>query len=270
MKLKNFAMKHFYLFSLLVIICSVAFLFTSSAIFHDESVRSMILINLPGRILPSLLLLLLLRHLQLTKDIYLIKKNTFHGVLHFWSLFLVLIAFELIAWLKNPVLDITPKVMEIIALIFYMFCVGLFEEMLFRGVLFTTMKKKWAASPNGILKAAIVSSCMFGFLHIFNLFDTPELFISIIAQVLYAVLYGIFFCGVYVKCKNLWSIIIAHAIVDIIGNLPPYISSYMAEISNEDSSLLLGILTVVMILPFALLGLRYLRKAQEIWNQQET
>ena len=72
------------------------------------------------------------------------------------------------------------------------------------------------------------------------------------------------------KSKNLWSIIIAHAIVDIIGNLPPYISSYMAEISNEDSSLLLGILTVVMILPFALLGLRYLRKAQKIWNQQET
>lgn len=88
-----------------------------------------------------------------------------------------------------------------------MFCVGFWEEMIFRGLLFKAMAK------NGVRSAIIVSSVTFGIGHIVNLFNGSgaELLPNLL-QVVYAIAIGFAFVMIYCKTKSLLPCILTHSI----------------------------------------------------------
>ena len=88
-----------------------------------------------------------------------------------------------------------------------MLCVGLLEEVIFRGLLFETMRK------DGIKSAVIVSSVTFGIGHIINLINGSgaELLPNLL-QVVYATAAGFMFVMIYYKSGSLLACIAAHGV----------------------------------------------------------
>ena len=102
-------------------------------------------------------------------------------------------------------LNYTP--LETLIYIITMFCVGFLEEIIFRGLLFNTMKK------DNLKVAILVSSLTFGVGHIVNLFNgSGAQLLSNILQVIYATAAGFMFVMIYLKTNSLIVCILIHAI----------------------------------------------------------
>ena len=96
---------------------------------------------------------------------------------------------------------------ETIIYILTMFCVGFLEELIFRGLLFNTMKK------DSLKAAIIVSSLTFGFGHIINLFNGSNMdLISNLFQIIYATSAGFMFVMIYYKTNSLIACILIHSL----------------------------------------------------------
>ncbi len=101
---------------------------------------------------------------------------------------------------------------ETVFYILSMLCVGFLEEMIFRGLLFTAMRK------DGMKVAVIVSSVTFGIGHIINLINGSgaELLPNLL-QVIYAASAGFMFVMIYDRSESLFICIAAHGIFNALG-----------------------------------------------------
>ncbi len=87
------------------------------------------------------------------------------------------------------------------------------EEIVFRGGIFRTLRTKW-----GFILAAIISSFLFGFVHI-----ASSLRIGDFQDVIYIFLYsglGFCFCFAYEYNKSIAACIILHGLYNMVGMLP--------------------------------------------------
>ncbi len=89
--------------------------------------------------------------------------------------------------------------------------VGIGEEMLFRGLIFTAFREK-----HGVFIGVLVSSFVFGFLHITNLVGGAEIGPTLF-QMVSAGLSGIVSAWVFYKTENLIPTIIYHGVWDMMG-----------------------------------------------------
>ena len=87
-----------------------------------------------------------------------------------------------------------------------MICVGILEELIFRGLLFNAMRK------DGLRSAVIVSSLTFGIGHIVNLVNGSGVaLLPNLLQVCYAAAAGFLFVILYIKTGSLWPCILTHS-----------------------------------------------------------
>ena len=102
--------------------------------------------------------------------------------------------------------------LETVLYILAMLCVGLLEEIIFRGLLFEAMRK------DSVKTAIIVSSVTFGIGHIINLLNGSgaELLPNLL-QVVYATAAGFMFVMMYYKSKSLLVCIAAHGLFNALG-----------------------------------------------------
>ena len=99
------------------------------------------------------------------------------------------------------------------------FCVGLFEEMAFRGVVFLGILERRRGRVLDIVIAIIISSVIFGIVHSLNFFYmSPG---AVIQQIGYSFLIGAMCSVVLVRTKNIWLCVILHAIFNFGGSLVP-------------------------------------------------
>ena len=104
------------------------------------------------------------------------------------------------------------SVLETVLYISAMRCVGLLEEVIFRGLLFEAMRK------DSVKAAVIVSSVTFGIGHIINLINGSgaELLPNLL-QAVYATAAGFMFVMMYYKSKSLLVCIAAHSLFNALG-----------------------------------------------------
>jgi len=91
---------------------------------------------------------------------------------------------------------------------------GLFEEVLFRGLVLKLLLGAFGDSKNGIIKAVIISSLLFGIVHIGNAIAGAGL-LPTIFNIMGAALVGVFYAALYIRTKNLLVVIILHAITNL-------------------------------------------------------
>jgi len=97
--------------------------------------------------------------------------------------------------------------MECLAWVVSMCCVGFIEELVFRGFLFRAMDE------DGHTSAIVVSSLTFGMGHIVNLFnasgqDLP----ATLTQIAFAISLGFVLVLTLLKCGSLWPCVVFHAV----------------------------------------------------------
>ncbi|BDZ29807.1 type II CAAX endopeptidase family protein [Lactiplantibacillus sp. WILCCON 0030] len=92
----------------------------------------------------------------------------------------------------------------------YVLLIGITEEYVFRGVLLPIVARSF---PNQPLISILISSAFFGGLHLMN--STHISLTYVLPQILFAMLLGTLFAGIYVCTHNLALPIILHSLTDI-------------------------------------------------------
>ena len=95
--------------------------------------------------------------------------------------------------------------------------IGLFEELAFRGVIFLMFAEKRHTTRKGLFWSLILSSAVFGGVHLINLFVGGG--VGVILQIGYSFLIGAMCSVVLLKTRNVWLCVLLHAIFDFGGKL---------------------------------------------------
>lgn len=149
-------------------------------------------------------------------------------------------------------------VLNILIFIVTMILIGWTEEIFFRGVILNLFLDSFSKTKGGILAAIILSSVIFGGMHIANIFSGVEV-VSALVQAIQASLLGIIFAAVYVRTKNIWIGIIMHACIDFVGLMPSGIFGVGTEIDGLNNISLVNLISVpIFLIPCIVL----LRKAK--------
>ena len=101
--------------------------------------------------------------------------------------------------------------------------VGLFEEMAFRGCAFVIVlerTEKITSAPFRVLAASVISSAVFGLVHLTNLFAGASVGATLL-QVSYSFLIGGMCAIMLVKTQNIWYCVLCHAIYNFAGGVVP-------------------------------------------------
>ena len=124
------------------------------------------------------------------------------------------------------------------------FCVGLFEEMAFRGVVFLGILEKRRARVLDIVIAIIISSIIFGIVHSLNFFYMSPF--AVIQQIGYSFLIGAMCSVVLVRTKNIWLCVVLHAIFNFGGALVPTLGEgFVWDIPTIIITVILAVFTTV-------------------------
>ena len=100
------------------------------------------------------------------------------------------------------------EAVDIILFTLYCISVGIFEECIFRGVIFSVLAGLFAKDKKGLLLTYVFSSIVFGFAHVFN---------GSILQVGYTILTGGLFAFALMKTKNIFCAAFVHALYNFCG-----------------------------------------------------
>lgn len=101
-------------------------------------------------------------------------------------------------------------------ILFFLYCmlIGLFEEIVFRGVIFGVLAGVFSKDRKGFLWTYVVSSLVFGISHIFNGFSGATFL-----QIGYTILTGGLFAFCLIKTKNLLCCALVHGLFNFAGTL---------------------------------------------------
>ena len=99
-------------------------------------------------------------------------------------------------------------------------CVGIFEEFAFRGCVFTMVLQNRRKSTKDIFWAIVISSAVFGVVHLMNIFVGASP-VSVILQIGYSFLIGGMCSVVLMKTGSLWHCALLHGVYNFCGGVVP-------------------------------------------------
>lgn len=103
---------------------------------------------------------------------------------------------------------------------YFILCIsiGLFEESLFRGVVLEALARKLGGTRKGVVGAVLCSALIFGVAHVIPYIVGGNYDVSGVVQALLKVVqsgaFGVLLATLYLQNKNLWSIVLVHALSD--------------------------------------------------------
>ncbi len=98
--------------------------------------------------------------------------------------------------------------------------VGLFEEMAFRGCIFTAILGRFNGKRASVFWSIVASSAVFGAIHILNIFGGASPGATLL-QVGYSFLIGGMCSVILVKTRNIWYCVVLHAVYNFAGGVVP-------------------------------------------------
>lgn len=113
--------------------------------------------------------------------------------------------------------------------------VGLFEEVLYRGLVLKILLIKLGHSKRGIINACVISSLIFGMVHITNIVDiainaehlSVGVILPVVSQIIFATAFGLLNVAIFLRSGTLWIPILIHGV----GNLA--VQTFFAFISRD-------------------------------------
>jgi membrane protease YdiL (CAAX protease family) len=116
--------------------------------------------------------------------------------------------------------EITKPVYTIFIFAITCISVGLFEELIFRGLILFFLLEKLPKNKRGLLLSIVISSALFGFMHLFNIFDGANVGATLL-QVMYSFAMGLMWSIIVLKTKTIWLAVILHSLYNFSGLLFP-------------------------------------------------
>jgi len=113
---------------------------------------------------------------------------------------------------------VNPEPVSIAVFALSCICTGFFEEIAFRGCIFTCVLREGKRTRKNVFFAIVISSAVFAAVHILNLFAGAGLG-DVILQIGYSFLIGALCAIVYIRCGNIWFAVILHSVYNFAGNV---------------------------------------------------
>ena len=182
-------------------------------------------------------------------------------------------------WPKHPLLVVVPlyfvlfgplqylfldyqfrniEVGNVLLLFCSMLTVGLSEEIIFRGFVLPNLIKG-SPSDQSLMVPVVTASLLFGVLHFLNLLQADAHFPLVLAQVIYATMFGVAFGIVLLRTGAILPLGLLHGIINFSSNwddLPGAVEPADLEVYRMPEA----IISVLVVLPFLLYVLREFRK----------
>ncbi len=98
--------------------------------------------------------------------------------------------------------------------------VGFFEEMAFRGCIFTAILGRFDKRTFSVFLAIVLSSAVFGVIHLLNIINGASPAATLL-QVGYSFLIGGMCSVILVKTQNIWYCVILHSVYNFAGGIVP-------------------------------------------------
>ena len=123
---------------------------------------------------------------------------------------------------------------------------GLFEEVIFRGIIIDKLR----ASGKGVWYSLIVSALLFALVHLTNIVGMS--LANVLVQVAYSLVIGLFLGAVYLASDDIAAVILAHASIDI--------SNQIFATSPNVSSAVMVVVFLIVLAVLAVCALMLARK----------
>ena len=123
----------------------------------------------------------------------------------------------------------------LLANLFLALCVGLTEEIYFRGIICSLWLRK------GVRKAILVSAVLFGLCHLMNVLGGAGLTETIL-QIFFALAYGVAFALIFIVSKSIWPCILLHAFHDA--------CSFLSVDGSVRANILIGIFQFAVMIAY--------------------
>lgn len=206
-------------------------------------------------------LLLLLSFKQIRSVFECGTKGFLQGLLLGWPFILAAIVTLIGSFLvTGDATFVNPKPQEIMLFMIMILFVGFIEEVLFRGIVLKSILNKYGNSKHGIIISVIVSSFVFGLAHIVTLMIHPQLVMYTITQVIYCTLAGVLFSIIYLRCQNIFALVMLHTIIDISSLLPVVFYPSNNLVLTSDTGIAELLTYVLLHIPFLMIAAIYAKK----------
>jgi membrane protease YdiL (CAAX protease family) len=216
----------------------------------------------------SLPLVLLLRQLGLLKEAGFTKPGQWKSVWLIWPIFV----YSVINGGTSPfdgtlTIDVSQPVRILLFLLLYI-SVGFIEEILFRSMTLTLLLRKWGSTRKGIYLAVLVSSSVFGVLHLINFILGRRSLLSTATQIVYGTFFGVFFAACFLRNKSVWPVIFSHALFDLCGNFEDIAVGSTTFGQVHEITLQNALVSGLVTLPLLIYGLWILRKTAPVQSDE--
>lgn len=256
----SFSKKHPIIFAvLLLILFLIVGNLAAAAILllgiDDTSSYGQFIMTLFAEIICIIVLLIVAWKTELLDDSYFSKRNLKLGLFLILPIVILGVVFNILPDLIDNHVSFQINIILIFLALISSLSVGFCEEILCRGLMFKNFLNSYSASKKGIYTAIIISSVIFGLMHLTNIgSDSMD---AIIQQVFHSFCAGLMFCAIYLVTENLLVCAIGHGLFDFTSDVTVglYTTSYtmpanLELISTIIISIILIICTLVIIRKF--------------------
>ncbi|MDE6411915.1 MAG: CPBP family intramembrane metalloprotease [Clostridia bacterium] len=199
---------------LLLLICAAAIVFFYSAppVIGDSVLYSLVYAVIPRFFICVFLLVLIL---EVYPDLLAWKRISWKNLL--WCVLPLLVTIVNFPF-SALILGTARMTRAELIWLFIIKCllIGISEELLFRGIIFSSLSDYFKKKGRSCFLPVLFSSVIFGLFHFINLFDGAGI-LAVLQQVGYSFLIGAMLAIVLLKTKNIWLCIFLHALFDFGG-----------------------------------------------------
>lgn len=185
-------------------------------------------------------------------DLALVRPSAWRSLGLLWFPALYLVAFGGLAAAAGVSLTRT----QVLFVLANVAMVGMSEELMFRGVLFRALRSRLYMWP-----AILLTSVLFGGVHVFNVFITGQL-LDAAVQALAATFTGLVMMALLLRTGSLWVPIVYHALFDLGVFLSGSSTEASATPDTELPTLVRVVVPLLLVLPNFLYALFLLRKVR--------
>lgn len=153
-----------------------------------------------------LILCILLKRFKIFKD-----KNMCFKDSVFLCIPILILSFLVLLGNLNELFKVSSG--DLISLILYVICIGLFEETLFRGIIEGILLDEYGSSKKRVIVCILLSGFIFGLVHLSNLLMGQDV-LTTMMQFFQSMAIGILFGTIYYVSRNIWALIFLHSFYD--------------------------------------------------------
>lgn len=181
-----------------------------------------------------------------------------------WLIVLIIVSYKIIAELYAFTGDIAvvfPNSPLAVANLVYPLQTSLVEETMVRALVLVAMISAWGDTKKGQIKAVMLSSVIFGVIHMFNIIARP---IGVVLfQAIVVSLSGILYAAIVLSRKSLWPAIVLHWLTNAAVNIK--------LIGNEayQETLTMWIIFAIALIPLMAYSAFLIWKLPEFYQYEE-